>query len=1054
MPAAQNKPTTHDAIPQVIQNALNSNDSQPFIKNAAIRGLQPFLLPNYISLRSGGELPHYLHRAQEEEKSSRQRSSRANKKKRRRGREKVRDGMARVDAIETVGTEAAASASGQGCNRKKRRRCKSTCKEKEPAMDSNEWLYYQVMARIVVAPYTPFLIETVNGLQQMQQGSTNTKNALADNGLPSKKAKTTRAASHETRSTSIVKVQAARAPTVKNVYLKSNTSHAPKSSNYITISPPRESLESLVDGVVCSLVQRTHRLRKAYPAKAKSSNVKLVHRRRQRKDKSKKPPQSIINGNSTRSNTSSVNDWLRSSNILSKGYSLGSSDTLSSYYSRTNNKLQNPTLRACPNMAPGVHCIQPNSLTTYARSSGLMRLLHSVIGDEILSELLLNAIVLVPAIDGDTGEHDSSSQQSATLFGRGNFFQLCGPPLNVVSKQFESMRANSSVKANESINASASETTKIITGSSSKRKRDDDDCSKYNQPASKQRQNNAWDANRPIPRSKLFYCDFFARRIGLPPNHMLNQTSRDTEAKLLDSMVQLWPRRSQSPDSNNIVYSNKRRARWRRLRETGIMMCREVIRRHKQCDYARLLERHCPLLVGDNKTGQGLDPKEELTHLVTLYTPNEDVGLFLEAVLRNAFPSAFWGTKHNFCQVIKTMNVFINLRLTETFPEKLINEGIRVLDVKWLHPEARSSRTREFSKKNEKLSRSGHESAVANLHNVMRWLYCQYITPLLRSIFYITDTEFTGRCVVYYRRPVWSRIRSLSLGSLLKHQYRDRSVVKAKRVLSTHNVGCPPAPLRLLPKKTGIRAIAMLSKACAIKDTEVKGCNVNSLAPNKILQSAFQALKYEFQKYPRYGSGALGVTEVLSSYCCFLDVLRRKFVSNNKAPRLYFTSADIEHCYDNINQEHLYKQIRDVLIEDQYITQNHFIIHSKDSNKSTRCRWQKTTCSPANFLDITSTSTGHIKQFYNAIFIDGISFSVEKKQTIIGLLKDHIFGQMIIASGSNGQRLVLQRNGIPQVCAGKAGSFQFKYSKLHLTHISTKGKHSFVIVLQCILWQC
>jgi telomerase reverse transcriptase len=161
-----------------------------------------------------------------------------------------------------------------------------------------------------------------------------------------------------------------------------------------------------------------------------------------------------------------------------------------------------------------------------------------------------------------------------------------------------------------------------------------------------------------------------------------------------------------------------------------------------------------------------------------------------------------------------------------------------------------------------------------------------------------------------------------------------------------------------------------------------------------------------------FGAGTLGLTEVLPAYCCFLETLKTKF--SGRMPRLYFISADIEHCYDNINQEHLYKQVRSVLAEDQYITQNHFILHSKDRSGAARCRWQEKTCSPANFLDITSASAGYHEKFYNSVFIDGVNFSVDKKQTIMGLLKDHIFGQLVIGNGRNGQRPLLQRKGIPQ----------------------------------------
>eukprot|EP00956_Cyclotella_meneghiniana_P015871 scaffold24642_cov68-Cyclotella_meneghiniana.AAC.6 len=1012
----------NDGIPIVVQNALHTKYYQPnYNKNATIHGLQAFLLPNYLSLRSGGELPRLLAKAHEEEKNCRQNGGkmRRHKRKRRRGRERTkakRDGIGQANLSESNEDISDAKSVHMECNqgnkKKRKRENKSLTKDVESAANSQEWIYYQMMARIVIAPYTHFLIETMKLMQSSLQSDTSANNALpilhepSLSEHPAKKAKMTIGSSVTSTATNTT----TRTPvaSVKNIYLKSSKTQKP--SKYISLSSPRESLESLVDEVVGNLVQRTHSLRKSYPRREKPFKCNLIHRRRQRKIRSKQPPHApkrVIPA------SFSTNDWLRSSNILSKGYSIGSSDMLSSYYSKTS-KVQNPTiLRACPNMAPGVHCIQPNSITTYARSSRLMRLLHLVVGDEILSEILLNSIILIPAVE----------ENNPLLFGRGNYFQLCGPPLNIVAKQFE--KINGITMGTKANNVSSD------GFSSRKRKREDKELRSKPPSADKapHKLKMEWNPNKTIPQSKLLYSDFYARHVGLSPNHVLNQPSSsepsdsptsptDSEIKLLNEMVQLWPRGGHSPngDKNIIVYNNKRRNRWRRLRETGILMCREIIRRHKQCDYARLLEIHCTLLV--DKCIQDHDSKKELSHLVTLFTSTEDVGHFLKSVLRTSFPNSFWGSKHNFDVVIKTVNVFINLRLTESLSEKLIIEGIRVSDMKWLHSTTRKSCMPDQNKKMTKFTRTGHESAVVLLSNVMRWVYCQYIIPLLRSTFYITDTEFTGRKVVYYRKPVWARIKLLSFKALLKRQYRERTVEKAKKLLSTHNVGCPPAPMRLLPKKTGIRAIAMLSKACPIDDdtalnermANTSRSNRNTVAPNKILQSAFRALKYEYKKRPMFGAGALGVTEVLPSYCSFLDALRKKF--SGDIPQLYFTSADIEHCYDNINQEHLYKQVRSVLAEDQYITQNHLILHPKE--RSTRCRWQKITCSPSNISDIISTSTGYSQKFYNSVFIDGMSLSVDKKETIIGLLKDHIFGQMVVANGSTGRRLLLQRSGIPQ----------------------------------------
>eukprot|EP00985_Skeletonema_marinoi_P005020 scaffold2179_cov66-Skeletonema_marinoi.AAC.1 len=112
------------------------------------------------------------------------------------------------------------------------------------------------------------------------------------------------------------------------------------------------------------------------------------------------------------------------------------------------------------------------------------------------------------------------------------------------------------------------------------------------------------------------------------------------------------------------------------------------------------------------------------------------------------------------------MTVYLNLRRAEAFPEKAIVSGIRVLDMKWLHSQQGGI----------KLSRTDHESATVLVRNIMRWLYYHFINPILRSTFYITETEFSGTRVLYYRRPVWMRIRNASLDMLLsKEQYREMS---------------------------------------------------------------------------------------------------------------------------------------------------------------------------------------------------------------------------------------------------------------------------------------
>lgn len=1103
--------TTDDddgGIPTVVQRALGMqnltshqnyrNDGASTIanNNEVMCGLEGFLLPRYLALRSGScnvqqnyaydmlirakneELQHRVGGyKQQKVNASKSGSKRPRKRKRKadhrdisdekntNGDNTVRGGGADNDIdMQSQSTESDPPTKSKR-HKRRRRRKRSSKQSNNTTNNSNkdDWLHYQMMARIIIAPFTSSLITTMNKCKQIEKQNQKSSHHVYDakHTIPTN--------AHQAMPSSITSnavEKVSDSSSVKNIYQKSNSTNSihSKSNNnlLLTLSSPQESLATIVDGAVCTLVRRTHRHRSTKSStmfKGRNNSVgkknkkqKIVYRRRQRQ-KSKKGDTQVGTTSSTTMNNNNKdtnNNWLLEQNLLSTGYTLGSGETYSSSHnnnlSNSNTNQNNQLLRGCPNMAPGIHCLHPNTLTSYARSSALMKVLHTLIGDDALREMLLNAVILVPAISSTATANSEGEQQS--VFDRGNYFQLCGPPLNKLAKKFDLM--------SNSVEAAAS-----TSSASRKRKRNDtaddgpndvDTKHKKKQTTTTHRDEERWDPNRPIPRGNLFYCDFYNKHVGLSPNHLLNQSdddvslagstttkshnNMDVNVKLLNSMVRIWPGRRphHSNESNKvtiIINGNKRRGRWRRLRESGISMCQEMRRRHKQCDYARLLERCCPLPT-DTTTTANDDIKSTLSHYVTLHTPVDNVGSFLEAVLGSAFPNSFWGSINNFHQVVQTVRVFVHLGRTEQLPEKTIVDGIRVLDMDWLLPNTSNSNKGSSAKSNQKrrkLSRSEHESTSVLVRNVMRWLYKQIIIPLLRSTFYITETEFTGSRVLYYRRPIWSRIKSLSMKILLKQQYREMNVAKVQKLLSNHNVGCPPAPLRLLPKKTGIRAIAMLSKSCETDDAMAAIMNqqLSMAPPNKILQSAFHALKYEHEKKPTlFGAGVLGLTEVFPSFCTFVEALKQRRSNNggstttnsrldDQDSQLYFASADIKHCYDNINQKHLLKLMKSVIDEDVYMTKNNFILHSKDNKSSLRCRWKKNTFSTDQFSSFLATSNALVDKCFNSILVDGVHCSMEKKETITGLLRDHIFGQVVVANGNHGQRYLLQRNGIPQV---------------------------------------
>ena len=122
--------------------------------------------------------------------------------------------------------------------------------------------------------------------------------------------------------------------------------------------------------------------------------------------------------------------------------------------------------------------------------------------------MLVNAILLVPVVPTSTTE-SSDRTSSSSDFHRGNYFQLCGPPLTMVSKKFDWM-TNSTRKDRKS-SASAATTNRV------------NDNVHRDESSRRDTNSDRWDPNKLIPRGNLFYCEFYTKHVGLSPRHLLNQ---------------------------------------------------------------------------------------------------------------------------------------------------------------------------------------------------------------------------------------------------------------------------------------------------------------------------------------------------------------------------------------------------------------------------------------------------------------------------------------------------------------------------------------------------
>lgn len=493
-----------------------------------------------------------------------------------------------------------------------------------------------------------------------------------------------------------------------------------------------------------------------------------------------------------------------------------------------------------------------------------------------------------------------------------------------------------------------------------------------------------WNPNHCLTRYCLFYSNSYLPKVGLPTNHILNQKKAD---KLLNSIVHLYNSKSK-----------KRRRRWARLREKAIPLCEDILERHKKCDYHRILNRHCPLpdFCKMNKKGTDLN----IGDVGAAHTSTRSVSKFLIEISESVFPQTFWGSTFNWEKVCAKVMIFVKLRKGERFPIKLVMENLRLTQVNWLWPNGASSTKR---------TRTNFEAASLLLQKVMRWYFLCFLIPLLRSIFYITESEFSSKRLLYYRKPVWSIFRTLGMKKLTSTQFKEMSENQVKKLMETQDVGL--SRLKLLPKTTGMRPIAMLSQPenhghC------LQRSKATAQSTNDKLSNMLEILRHEYDRNPEsFGAGVRGISDVYPTLRSFVQKVKDD--CKGKLGRvLYFVSVDISKCYDTIRQRHLLDIMEDVIQDKQYLIQQHFVTYrSQDQGRIVRKSLRK--IGPLDsffrFHDLVSSSPYNI-----AVYTMGNrgAGNIVKKEDLGKLLAKHLKFNFVVIPGRYGKRYLWQKCGI------------------------------------------
>lgn len=309
------------------------------------------------------------------------------------------------------------------------------------------------------------------------------------------------------------------------------------------------------------------------------------------------------------------------------------------------------------------------------------------------------------------------------------------------------------------------------------------------------------------------------------------------------------------------------------------------------------------------------------------------------------------------------------------------------------------------------------------LYEVIYYVFDSILIPLIRTNFYVTESQVHRNRLFYFRHDIWRRLTEQPLAQLTSTMLQEVKQAKAQRMFSRRPLG--PSSLRLLPKATGVRPIFNLRRRSLIK-TSRAGKKGSFLGPsiNSALAPIHNMLNYEKSRKPfRLGSAMQSVGEMHSRLKRFKEYLRRQRADLQLEPEqpLYFVKLDIQSCFDTIPQHKLIRLVERLVSEEAYLISKHAEV--RPSNESS-CLWTMRgrsakavrkfvgraapATNPAHLTDvIASGGTGKKR---DTVFVDALEQKEYNTEALLDLLDEHVRNNLVRI----GKKYFRQRHGIPQ----------------------------------------
>ena len=402
------------------------------------------------------------------------------------------------------------------------------------------------------------------------------------------------------------------------------------------------------------------------------------------------------------------------------------------------------------------------------------------------------------------------------------------------------------------------------------------------------------------------------------------------------------------------------------------------------------------------------------------------------------------------------IKTFVRGRRFETVTLHQLLQGIRLSDIEWLQPSKRTKTTREDDLHRRSL-----------LAEVVYYLFDSILTPLLRTTFYVTETQRYRNRVLYFRQDDWLILSKPLLERLKSKLFVPIPRKEALAIMSTRQLGY--SHIRLLPKERGVRAIVNLRRRSNKQSVQdAKSTSAKAVAKkqpkkseaalgtsiNQILQAAFHILTYEKSaQASEYASSVLGPNEIFRQLKDFQEkVLGDAHKNGSGSTPLYFIKMDVRTAFDTIEQDKLIEIVQKILShvgmhsgtcgswllsysihhipQGGYFVQRH--TQAAVQGDDVKLKFKKRATPDTDVEPFPDLAQELAESLRHVVFTDGVITSHEQRTRVVKLLAQHVYGNLV----KIGKEFYRQQIGIPQGSSLSTLLCSFFYADLERANLA------------------